>query len=57
VLQLLLYEEFGTFLYFRFMTLNSGDLILTGTPPGVGCFRKPPMWLKVSLCVCVNLAL
>jgi 2-keto-4-pentenoate hydratase/2-oxohepta-3-ene-1,7-dioic acid hydratase in catechol pathway len=30
----------------RFMTLNSGDLILTGTPPGVGCFRKPPMWLK-----------
>ena len=21
--------------------------MLTGTPPGVGCFRKPPLWLKV----------
>lgn len=28
-------------------TLKPGDLILTGTPPGVGCFRKPtPIWLK-----------
>eukprot|EP00239_Pterosperma_sp_CCMP1384_P009622 CAMPEP_0197862470 /NCGR_PEP_ID=MMETSP1438-20131217/39256_1 /TAXON_ID=1461541 /ORGANISM="Pterosperma sp., Strain CCMP1384" /LENGTH=284 /DNA_ID=CAMNT_0043480039 /DNA_START=77 /DNA_END=931 /DNA_ORIENTATION=+ len=32
----------------RFMTLKTGDLILTGTPPGVGCFRKPPMWLKAG---------
>ncbi|XP_065827345.1 fumarylacetoacetate hydrolase domain-containing protein 2-like [Oscarella lobularis] len=30
----------------RFITLRPGDLILTGTPPGVGCFRKPPLWLK-----------
>jgi len=30
----------------RFMTLKCGDLILTGTPPGVGCFRNPPLWLK-----------
>eukprot|EP00045_Choanoeca_perplexa_P019421 m.2804 g.2804 ORF g.2804 m.2804 type:complete len:292 (+) comp4099_c0_seq1:60-935(+) len=30
----------------KFMTLKAGDLILTGTPPGVGCFRKPPLWLK-----------
>ena len=30
----------------RFMTLRPGDLILTGTPPGVGCFRKPPMFMK-----------
>lgn len=31
----------------KFMTLRAGDLILTGTPPGVGCFRKPdPIWLK-----------
>ena len=30
----------------QFMTLNPGDLILTGTPPGVGCFRNPPLWLK-----------
>ena len=21
--------------------------MLTGTPPGVGVFRKPPIWLKV----------
>lgn len=32
----------------RFMTLRCGDLILTGTPPGVGCFRNPPLWLKVG---------
>lgn len=30
----------------QFMTLKPGDLILTGTPPGVGCFRKPPLFLK-----------
>jgi 2-keto-4-pentenoate hydratase/2-oxohepta-3-ene-1,7-dioic acid hydratase in catechol pathway len=30
----------------RFVKLRCGDLILTGTPPGVGCFRKPPIWLK-----------
>merc|ERR1711935_1168357 len=30
----------------RFMTLKAGDLILTGTPPGVGCFRKPQLFLK-----------
>ena len=30
----------------QFMTLKPGDLILTGTPSGVGCFRKPPLWLK-----------
>jgi 2-keto-4-pentenoate hydratase/2-oxohepta-3-ene-1,7-dioic acid hydratase in catechol pathway len=32
----------------RFFTLRPGDIILTGTPPGVGCFRKPPLWLKVG---------
>eukprot|EP00730_Choanoeca_flexa_P006279 TRINITY_DN12124_c0_g2_i1.p1 TRINITY_DN12124_c0_g2~~TRINITY_DN12124_c0_g2_i1.p1 ORF type:complete len:303 (+),score=99.50 TRINITY_DN12124_c0_g2_i1:216-1124(+) len=30
----------------KFFSLKAGDLILTGTPPGVGCFRKPPLWLK-----------
>lgn len=30
----------------RFVTLKPGDVILTGTPPGVGCFKKPPLWLK-----------
>lgn len=29
----------------RFMTLYPGDIIATGTPPGVGCFRTPPKWL------------
>ena len=27
-------------------TLEPGDLILTGTPAGVGAGRKPPVWLK-----------
>lgn len=30
----------------QFMTFFPGDIIATGTPPGVGCFRKPtPRWL------------
>lgn len=29
----------------KFMTLRPGDVIATGTPPGVGCFRDPPRWL------------
>jgi 2-keto-4-pentenoate hydratase/2-oxohepta-3-ene-1,7-dioic acid hydratase in catechol pathway len=29
----------------RFMTLEPGDVIATGTPAGVGAFRKPPVWL------------
>ena len=27
-------------------TLEPGDLIATGTPSGVGTFRKPPFYLK-----------
>ena len=30
----------------RFMTLMPGDIIATGTPPGVGLGRNPPLWLK-----------
>ena len=30
----------------RFMTLHPGDLISTGTPPGVGLGQKPPLYLK-----------
>lgn len=30
----------------RFMTLLPGDLITTGTPPGVGMGMKPPRYLK-----------
>lgn len=29
-----------------YMTLEPGDVILTGTPPGVGFSRKPPVFLK-----------
>lgn len=28
------------------MTLAPGDVIVTGTPDGVGAFRKPQLWLK-----------
>ncbi len=30
----------------QIMTLQPGDLIFTGTPPGVGFVRKPPVFLK-----------
>ena len=30
----------------RFMTLLPGDVIATGTPPGVGLGKKPPVYLK-----------
>jgi 2-keto-4-pentenoate hydratase/2-oxohepta-3-ene-1,7-dioic acid hydratase in catechol pathway len=29
-------------------SLGAGDLILTGTPPGVGVFRKPPRYLAAG---------
>ena len=32
----------------RFMTLEPGDLIATGTPPGVGMGFKPPRYLKAG---------
>jgi 2-keto-4-pentenoate hydratase/2-oxohepta-3-ene-1,7-dioic acid hydratase in catechol pathway len=30
----------------RFMTLMPGDVITTGTPPGVGMARNPRVFLK-----------
>lgn len=30
----------------QFMTLEPGDLIFTGTPPGVGLGQKPPLYLR-----------
>lgn len=30
----------------RMVTLQPGDVILTGTPPGVGCFRNPKEFLQ-----------
>jgi 2,4-didehydro-3-deoxy-L-rhamnonate hydrolase len=32
----------------RYMTLLPGDVITTGTPPGVGLGMKPPVWLKAG---------
>jgi 2,4-diketo-3-deoxy-L-fuconate hydrolase len=32
----------------HFMTLLPGDVISTGTPSGVGCFMKPPRYLKAG---------
>lgn len=32
----------------RFTTLEAGDLIVTGTPPGVGDGRRPPRYLHVG---------
>jgi 2,4-didehydro-3-deoxy-L-rhamnonate hydrolase len=32
----------------RFMTLCPGDVISTGTPPGVGMGQKPPVYLKAG---------
>lgn len=32
----------------QIVTLKPGDLIYTGTPPGVGMARTPPVWLKAG---------
>ena len=32
----------------RFMSLQPGDIISTGTPPGVGLGQKPPVYLDVA---------
>lgn len=29
-----------------YVTLEPGDLVTTGSPSGVGCFRKPPVYMK-----------
>ena len=32
----------------KFMSLQPGDVISTGTPPGVGLGQKPPVYLNVG---------
>jgi 2,4-didehydro-3-deoxy-L-rhamnonate hydrolase len=32
----------------RFMSLHPGDIISTGTPPGVGFGQKPPIYLRAG---------
>ena len=40
----------------RFMTLPPGDVITTGTPPGVGLGMKPPLFLKAGDTMRVGIA-
>ena len=40
----------------RFMTLAPGDIITTGTPPGVGLGMKPPLFLKAGDTMRVGIA-
>lgn len=40
----------------KMITLEPGDLIFTGTPPGVGMARKPPVFLKPGDMVEVEVA-
>ena len=35
----------------RFMSLQPGDIISTGTPPGVGMGQRPPVYLRAGNCV------
>jgi acylpyruvate hydrolase len=37
-------------------TLEPGDLILTGTPAGIGCNKKPPAFLRPGDCLSVEIA-
>ena len=32
----------------QFMSLQPGDIITTGTPPGVGMGQKPPVYLQAG---------
>jgi 2-keto-4-pentenoate hydratase/2-oxohepta-3-ene-1,7-dioic acid hydratase in catechol pathway len=39
----------------RFMSLQPGDILSTGTPPGVGHGQKPPRYLKAGNVVTVGI--
>ena len=39
----------------QLVTLQPGDLIFTGTPPGVGAARKPPVFIKAGDCMEVEI--
>lgn len=40
----------------RFTALGVGDVIMTGTPGGVGSRREPPVWLVAGDCVTVEIS-
>ena len=37
------------------MSLQPGDIITTGTPPGVGMGKKPPLYLKSGDEMCLTI--
>ena len=37
------------------LTLQAGDVVVTGTPSGVGFARKPPVWMKAGDTVAVSI--
>ena len=39
----------------QFMSLQPGDIISTGTPPGVGLGLKPPVYLQEGQEVCLGI--
>lgn len=40
----------------QFITLHPGDVITTGTPPGVGMGQKPPVYLKAGQSIRLGIA-
>jgi len=40
----------------RFMSLQPGDVISTGTPPGVGMGQKPPVYLRPGQAIRLGIA-
>ncbi|MCY1556125.1 hypothetical protein D9M68_928470 [compost metagenome] len=39
-----------------FTTLNPGDVLVTGTPDGVGAFRDPQLWMAAGDTVDVEIS-
>ncbi len=39
----------------QFMSLQPGDIVTTGTPPGVGLGQKPPLYLQVGDEMCLGI--
>jgi len=39
----------------QFMSLQSGDLVATGTPPGVGLGQTPPIYLRPDQILCAGI--
>jgi 2-keto-4-pentenoate hydratase/2-oxohepta-3-ene-1,7-dioic acid hydratase in catechol pathway len=44
--ELIFYPDFLIEYISQVITFEPGDIIFTGTPPGVGMARKPPVYLK-----------